>query len=82
MNIFNFRRQLIDDYSSYTRSFIEIRDPRIRDFVDGQLNGGVLWPESLIELNPSFEDALRDVGFLAQLLAAYFQHAGVAKGVR
>src|SRR5262249_17224499 len=55
MNIFNFRRQLIDDYSSYTRSFIEIRDPRIQTFVDQQLDGGVLWPESLIQLNPSFE---------------------------
>src|SRR5262249_46630211 len=55
MNIFTFRRQIIDDYSNYTRSFIEIREPGIRSFVHDELDAGVLWPEPLIQLNPSFE---------------------------
>lgn len=55
MNIFSFRRQVIDDYAAYTRSFILIRDLRLHDFVDEQLRAGILWPEPLIQLNPSFE---------------------------
>ncbi len=53
MNIFDFRQQLIDDYAGYTRSFIQIRDPQIRGYVAGQLEVGVLWPDPLIQLNPS-----------------------------
>ena len=29
MNIFDFRSQLIGDYASYIKSFIQIRDPQI-----------------------------------------------------
>ena len=55
MNIFSFRRQVVEDYADYTRSFIQILDPRLNAFVDEQLRAGVLWPEPLIQLNPSFE---------------------------
>ena len=54
MNIFDFRDQLIDDYASYINSFIQIRDPRIRQYVEQQFQEGVLWPEPLIQLNPLF----------------------------
>ena len=55
MDIFAFRDQLIGDYASYVKSFIQIRDQRIKEYVDDSLNSGVLWPEPLIQLNPSFE---------------------------
>ena len=55
MNIFDFRHRLIDDYAGYTRSFIQIRDPQIGEYVGSQLEAGVLWPDPLIQLNPSFE---------------------------
>ena len=55
MNIFNYRSKLIEEYSSYVRSFIQIKDIHIREHVDAGLEGGVLWPEPLIQLNPSFE---------------------------
>jgi ATP-dependent helicase YprA (DUF1998 family) len=55
MNIFDFRRRLVDDYDGYTRGFIQVREPRLRDFVNRQLDEGVLWPEPLIQLNPAFE---------------------------
>ena len=55
MDIFEFRRELINDYSSYTRSFIEILDPKVRQYVFRQLDDGALWPDPLIQLNPSFE---------------------------
>lgn len=55
MDIFNFRNQLIGDYKQYISSFINIRDQRIKAFVDEKLSNGVLWPEPLIRLNPAFE---------------------------
>ncbi|HLG76364.1 MAG TPA: DEAD/DEAH box helicase, partial [Ktedonobacteraceae bacterium] len=56
MNVFDLRQQLIDDYSSYIKSFIRIRDPRISEYVEQKLfREGALWPEPLIQLNPLFE---------------------------
>ena len=63
MDIFAFRDQLIGDYASYVKSFIQIRDPRIARHVETSLNAGVLWPEPLLQLNPSFESggAIQDL---------------------
>lgn len=55
MNIFDFRDGLIGDYSKYVTSFIQIRDEHIKQHVEEKLRSGVLWPEPLIQLNPSFE---------------------------
>jgi superfamily II DNA/RNA helicase len=54
MDVFDLRNRLVDDYARYTRSFIKIADPRIRQKVDGALEGGALWPEPLLQLNPTF----------------------------
>ena len=54
MDVFDFRDRLIDNYSTYIGSFIQIREPRIDRFVRERLDGGVLWPEPLIQLNPAF----------------------------
>lgn len=53
-SIFDLRNQLISDYASYIRSFLQIRDPAIRTYVQQQLQEGMLWPEPLIQLNPLF----------------------------
>jgi ATP-dependent helicase YprA (DUF1998 family) len=55
MNIFDFRRHLVDDYAAYTRGFIHVREPHLEEFINRQLDEGVLWPEPLIQLNPAFE---------------------------
>jgi ATP-dependent helicase YprA (DUF1998 family) len=55
MNIFDYRNRLIRDYSEYVESFIRIRDARISDYVKRTLETGFLWPEPLIQVNPSFE---------------------------
>ncbi|MCS6976903.1 MAG: DEAD/DEAH box helicase [Gemmatales bacterium] len=55
MNIFEFRNKLIGEYQAYIRSFMQICEPRLRAFVEEQLRAGVLWPEPLVQLNPSFE---------------------------
>jgi len=54
MNVFDLRDRLVGDYSSYTRSFIKIADPRISQKVNSELNAGGFWPEPLLQLNPTF----------------------------
>jgi len=54
VDVFDLRNRLVDDYANYTRSFITIAEPRIKTYVEQQLQQGVLWPEPLLQLNPSF----------------------------
>lgn len=55
MDVFELHRNLIADYASYTKSFIKIRDERIRRKVEEEISQGLLWPDPLLQLNPSFE---------------------------
>ncbi len=55
MDVFDLHRNLIDDYASYTRSSIRIQDQRVRETVEGEIRQGLLWPDPLLQLNPSFE---------------------------
>ena len=58
MNIFHFRDELVRDYAEYISSFINIRDDGIRAYIEEKLKAGVLWPQPLIQLNPSFDPAV------------------------
>ncbi len=76
-DVFDLRNQLIQDYSSYLRSFLNIQDPRIRSRVDQILEDGYLWPEPLIQMNPAFEpggwiEDLIEQGLLHQQCARIF----------
>ncbi len=69
MDVFHLRDAVIQDYAEYVRSFVQIRDLRIDGFVEKSLKAEVLWPQPLIQLNPSFEpggwvDDLVDQGSL------------------
>ncbi|MCS6803438.1 MAG: DEAD/DEAH box helicase, partial [Dehalococcoidia bacterium] len=55
MDVFALRDRLIGQYRDYVSSFFSIRDQRLRDFVDRLLDSGRLWPDPLVQLNPSFE---------------------------
>ena len=55
MDVFSLRNSVIKDYGTYVRSFLTIKDDRIRRLVEDEMNGGFLWPDPLIQLNPSFE---------------------------
>ncbi|MBW2032151.1 MAG: DEAD/DEAH box helicase [Deltaproteobacteria bacterium] len=55
MDIFGLRNRLVQDYSNYIQSFIQIQDARVRKYVDENIENGLLWPDPLIQLNPSFE---------------------------
>lgn len=78
MDVFHLRQQLIDDYRAYSESFIKVRDPKIKQRVDEELNSGALWPDPLIQLNPNFEKGRRiselvDAGLLHPLCAEIFR---------
>jgi ATP-dependent helicase YprA (DUF1998 family) len=69
MNVFQLRNDLISEYDSYISSFVNINDERIRNYVDQEIEEGLLWPNPLIQLNPSYEkgatiDELIDEGVL------------------
>jgi ATP-dependent helicase YprA (DUF1998 family) len=69
LDVFKVRDRLIEDYEAFTRGFLEVRDERIRAYVDEQLARGLRWPDPWLALNPSFEpggtiDELVDAGIL------------------
>lgn len=54
MDVFQLRDKVVADYATYVQSFLRIGDPGIKRFVEKQLAEGRLWPEPLVQLNPSF----------------------------
>lgn len=78
MDVFELRERLIRDYAEYVKGFISIRDRRIHAHVDSELAAGALWPDPLIQLNPSFArgegvDQLVDAGVLHPECRRIFQ---------
>lgn len=57
MNIFETHSRIIEDYANYIQSFLNIADQDIRAQVETELSAGKLWPEPLLQFNPSFEMA-------------------------
>ena len=56
MNVFDLHDLIIKDYKEFIGSFHTISDERIRKFVQQQiLDSSDLWPEALLQLNPSFQ---------------------------
>ena len=55
MDVFKIHQDVISDYAEYTQSFIKISDKRISEKVRNGIENGLLWPEPLLQLNPSFE---------------------------
>ncbi|MGB9863608.1 MAG: DEAD/DEAH box helicase [Candidatus Saccharicenans sp.] len=80
MSIFQLHNAVINDYSKYIQSFFSILDDRIRQFVEEAiLKKNELWPDVLIQLNPSFQYAetieeLVNKGKLHKLCAEVFRN--------
>ena len=55
MDILNFHKKLINNYKTYIQSFLNIKDPSILNFVDSEIANKKLWPEPLVQFNPTFE---------------------------
>lgn len=73
MNVFDIHGKIIRDYASYIRSFINIADPKIRQVVDAELAEGKLWPQPLLQFNPSYAMA----GSVAEIAKAGVLHEAV-----
>jgi len=57
MNVFDAHSRIVADYTSYIHSFLNIADPAISQVVDVELSRGKLWPEPLLQFNPSYQMA-------------------------
>jgi len=63
VDAFTVHDQLVRDYRAFTEGFVELRDRRIRAYVEGQTARGVQWPAPYLALNPAFatSDAVTDL---------------------
>ena len=66
MNVFGLRDRLVDDYADFTRSFVNVRDEKIAERVEQELQEGLLWPDPIVQLNPAFESG----GLIADAVVA------------
>ncbi len=55
MDVFNLRDSLLGESGGGVRSFLSIKVERIRRLVREEMGSGLLWPDPLIQLEPSFE---------------------------
>ena len=55
MDIFKVHRSIISDYRTYIESFVNIKKDFIREKVTDEINSGKLWPQPLIQFNPSYK---------------------------
>ena len=54
-NVFDFRNQLIEEYSTFSRSFSRIAAKDIAAKVEHEYDAGRYWPEPLIQINPNYK---------------------------
>jgi superfamily II DNA/RNA helicase len=74
MDIFKTHEDIVRDYSEYIKSFIHIRDGRVLQKVNEELDSGALWPEPLIQFNPAFVK----VGGVEQVVTQMGLHDGLS----
>ncbi len=55
MNILKFHNRLIENYRNYITSFLNIKDPGISQFVDNEIQNKKLWPDPLVQFNPTYQ---------------------------
>ncbi len=77
LDIFKLRDEVIGDYRNYIESFLEIRDRRVEEFVQKELDKGYLWKDPLIQINPAYKksadiDTLIKEGILHPECKKYF----------
>ena len=53
-DVFDLRRQVIDEYAAFSRSFTQIAAPDIAKVVNGEYDRERYWPEPLVQINPNY----------------------------
>jgi len=54
MNAFSFRDQIIRNYETFSRSFVQILAKDIEAVIDCEYAKNRYWPEPLIQINPNY----------------------------
>ena len=77
-DVFQFRNQLVERYSNFSRSFVRIAAQDIRQEVERQYQDGRYWPEPLVQINPNYKrqgtvQSLASEGALHPICADVFQ---------
>lgn len=54
-NVFKFRDELIEEYSSFSKSFVAISAQDIKSAVEKEYQEGRYWPQPLIQINPNYQ---------------------------
>ncbi|XRQ02700.1 DEAD/DEAH box helicase [Actinomadura welshii] len=57
MDVFGVHDQLIEDYSDFTSSLVQVRDEKIAAHLRDEQRDKVRWPDPWLSLNPNFESA-------------------------
>ena len=78
VDVFAVRDRLVEDYANFTSGFLEVRDERIRAYVEEQLSRGLRWPDPWLSLNPTFEPG----GTVDELVATGVLHPTCARVFR
>ena len=71
-NVFQFRDDLVSQYSSFSRSFTRINALDISEEVERAYGRGRYWPEPLIQINPNYQRAAS----VEELVKEGLLHAG------
>lgn len=66
MDAFRLREEIVNQYKSYVKSFINIRDQRIDNEVNRTVERDLLWPDPLIQINPKFQTGESITEFIDQ----------------
>ena len=79
-DIFELHSKVMQDYRDFVRASVHIADPRLRDFVDAELDGGRLWPDVMVQVSPGYrrEKTVEDLageGILHPETAEFFRDA-------
>ncbi len=83
MDIFDLRDKVVNQYNQYVQGFINIKDDRIKTKVEERIESGLLCPDPIIQLNPSYEEGesietLVKEGILHEDCAKIFSFNGVS----
>jgi len=55
LNIFDLRESVIDFYHEYVKGFLQVKEPRLKQFVETELERGYLWTPPLLQLTPAYK---------------------------
>lgn len=79
IDIFRFHRNVMDRYQSFSKSFLDIDDPQIEEALQDEGRLKTMWPDPLIQFNPSYEqgastESLVDADVLTQDMTSVFKN--------